>query len=425
MIRRNTIARKIDRRKTVYSSIAKMTLLLFSILAITLSLLYNIGNVTPEDLKTYFFLIGTITLTTIITEKIMKDNTLFLIVNMLFSIGVSVVYRLDPAIGKKQLIFYLIGVVLFFITYTLLYFFNFWDKLIIVYFITTILLFIVTLVLGSWEGGAKNWIIIGGVSIQPSEFIKITFVFFIASFYANYDRFVEKYKILGKLIMTIGIYIFIGFFFLQRELGTAIICFGVMILSQFTFEKDYKLILINTVLMFVGLIFAYKVMSHVRVRFDIWQDPFKDPQGMGYQTIQSLIAIGSGGLFGKGIGLGQPGYIPVAKSDFVFSAVVEEMGTFTGIAILLLFLLLVYKGLQIGYNQKNTFYSVLAFAISVMFGIQALLIIGGVTNITPLTGVTLPFLSAGGSSMITGFILIAVLQFCERKEVKFERKENK
>jgi bacterial cell division membrane protein len=421
MIRKSYV-KKIDNKRVRHLRIAKFMLLLFSILSISLSLIYNVSNVSSNDVKTYFLLIVTITLTTILTEKLMKDNILFLIINMLFSIGVSIVYRLDPSVGKKQLIFYLVGIVLFFITYFILYRFNVWDKLIIFYFAITILLFVFTLIFGTWVGGAKNWIMIGPISIQPSEFIKIPFVFFIASFYSNYDKFVEKYKILGRLIMTIGVYIFIGFFFLQRELGTAIICFGVMIFAQFTFEKDYKLIIVNVILMILGLIFAYKVMSHVQVRFNIWKNPFDDPKGGGYQIVQSLIAISSAGLFGKGIGLGDPDFIPVADSDFIFSSVIEEMGIFTGIAIMLLFLLLIYKGLQIGYKQKNTFYSVLAFSISVMFGIQSLLILGGVTNITPLTGVTLPFLSAGGSSMISGFILLACLQFANRKEVEFEKR---
>jgi len=421
MIRKSYV-KKIDNKRVRHLRIAKFMLLLFSILSISLSLIYNVSNVSSNDVKTYFLLIVTITLTTILTEKLMKDNILFLIINMLFSIGVSIVYRLDPSVGKKQLIFYLVGIVLFFITYFILYRFNVWDKLIIFYFAITILLFVFQVLFGTWVGGAKNWIMIGPISIQPSEFIKIPFVFFIASFYSNYDKFVEKYKILGRLIMTIGVYIFIGFFFLQRELGTAIICFGVMIFAQFTFEKDYKLIIVNVILMILGLIFAYKVMSHVQVRFNIWKNPFDDPKGGGYQIVQSLIAISSAGLFGKGIGLGDPDFIPVADSDFIFSSVIEEMGIFTGIAIMLLFLLLIYKGLQIGYKQKNTFYSVLAFSISVMFGIQSLLILGGVTNITPLTGVTLPFLSAGGSSMISGFILLACLQFANRKEVEFEKR---
>lgn len=421
MIRKSYV-KKIDNKRVRHLRIAKFMLLLFSILSISLSLIYNVSNVSSNDVKTYFLLIVTITLTTIFTEKLMKDNILFLIINMLFSIGVSIIYRLDPSVGKKQLMFYLVGIILFFITYFILYRFNVWDKLIIFYFAITILLFIFTLIFGTWVGGAKNWIMIGPISIQPSEFIKIPFVFFIASFYSNYDKFVEKYKIFGRLIMTIGVYIFIGFFFLQRELGTAIICFGVMIFAQFTFEKDYKLIIVNVILMILGLIFAYKVMSHVQVRFNIWKNPFNDPKGDGYQIVQSLIAISSAGLFGKGIGLGDPNFIPVADSDFIFSSVIEEMGIFTGIAIMLLFLLLIYKGLQIGYKQKNTFYSVLAFSISVMFGIQSLLILGGVTNITPLTGVTLPFLSAGGSSMISGFILLACLQFANRKEVEFEKR---
>ena len=130
----------------------------------------------------------------------------------------------------------------------------------------------------------------------------------------------------------------------------------------------------------------------------------------GYQITQSLFAISEGGFFGKGLGLGYPHFIPLAYNDFIFSAIVEEMGIFTGIGIIMLFLILFYRGFKIGMNQENKFYRILALGISVLFCIQAFIIIGGVIKLIPLTGITLPFVSYGGSSLITSFIALGILQ---------------
>lgn len=422
MIRRKgQSTRKLLNIKTRNEKKAKNILYLFQFLILTLSLITNIENMDSKSFMTYLLIFATTISSTFLVDKLTKgDNVLLLVVNMLFTIGVSMVYRIDPSIGSKQLMFYIIGIIMFFIVYFILKIFNkHWENLIWLYFIINIGLFLITLVLGSWVEGAKNWIIIGGVSIQPSEFIKIVYAFFVASFYTNYGKFEDKWGIIGRLIMTIGTYIFIGFFFIQRELGTAMVIFAAMILSQFVYEKDYKLITINIILMLIGLVFAYKVMSHIQLRFEIWKDPWADPNNKGYQIVQSLIAISSGSFFGEGLGLGHPNFIPVAESDFIFPAIIEEMGIFMGIAIVMLYLILIYKAFQIGFKQHNKFYSILSFVISSMLGVQTLLILGGVLKIVPLTGIVVPFLSQGGSAMISGFILISCLQFSQ-EEIKME-----
>lgn len=412
--KRNLSTRKINKKKGKHLNRAKASLYLFQVLVMSFALIYNLGTIQPSDILTYLAILLVVIVSSFILEIVTKtDTTLLLIVNMLFTIGVSIIYRLNPAIGKKQLIFYLIGLIVFFGTMIILKLIKNWENFTLFYFVIALVLFIATLIFGQEIGGAKNWINIGGVSLQLSEFTKIPFIFFIASFYTHYGD-LEKKKF-GQYYMTIGTYIFILLFFLQRELGTAIIFFAVMILSQFVYEKDYKLISINTILMVIGLFFAYKTMGHVQTRVNIWKDPWNDAGGEGFQIVQSLIAMANGGLFGTGIGMGNPNFIPVAESDFIFPAVVEEMGIFTGIGIILLFLLLVYKALQIGYNQENKFFSILSFTIGSLIGIQTLVILCGVMKIIPLTGVTLPFLSAGGSSMISGFTMLGCLQYSSRK----------
>lgn len=405
----NTIDVEQKEKKYIRKSI--FLLFIFSFLALSMALIFNISNLSATDFYTYLAILVVIVLSTILTPKITKaDNILLMIVNMLFAIGVAMIYRLDPSYGKRQLQFYLIGIVLFFLTFFILKVFNFWSKISLFYVVVSIGLFMATLVFGSYIGGAKNWIILGPITVQPSEFIKIPLAFFVASFYSRYNEI--SMKPFGRYYMNIIIYVFIGFLFLQKDLGTALIFFGLMILAQFVYEKDRVLITINIVAMIFGSIVAYFLFGHVRIRVATWLDPWSDINATGYQITQALFATASGGLFGTGIGLGHPDYIPVAESDFIFSAISEEMGVFMGLAVILLFMILVYRAFKISLTQQDKFFSILAFSIGVLFAFQTFIILGGVLKIIPLTGVTLPFISQGGSSMLSGFILLGCLQYC-------------
>ncbi|WP_394011467.1 FtsW/RodA/SpoVE family cell cycle protein [Anaerococcus cruorum] len=405
----NTIDVEQKEKKYIRKSI--FLLFIFSFLALSLALIFNISNLSATDFYTYLAILVVIVLSTILTPKITKaDNILLMIVNMLFAIGVAMIYRLDPSYGKRQLQFYLIGIALFFLTFFILKVFNFWSKISLFYVVVSIGLFMATLVFGSYIGGAKNWIILGPITVQPSEFIKIPLAFFVASFYSRYNEI--SMKPFGRYYMNIIIYVFIGFLFLQKDLGTALIFFGLMILAQFVYEKDRVLITINIVAMIFGSIVAYFLFGHVRIRVATWLDPWSDINATGYQITQALFATASGGLFGTGIGLGHPDYIPVAESDFIFSAISEEMGIFMGLAVILLFMILVYRTFKISLTQQDKFFSILAFSIGVLFAFQTFIILGGVLKIIPLTGVTLPFISQGGSSMLSGFILLGCLQYC-------------
>ena len=148
----------------------------------------------------------------------------------------------------------------------------------------------------------------------------------------------------------------------------------------------------------------------MRVRIQTWLDPWKYIDDKGYQITQSLFAISEGGFFGKGLGLGHPQFIPLAYNDFIFAAICEELGIFTGIGIIMLFLILVYRGFKIGIGQTNTFYRILALGISTLFGIQSFIILGGVLKVIPLTGITLPFIAYGGTSILSSFTALGILQ---------------
>ena len=268
---------------------------------------------------------------------------------MLISIGVIMIYRINPLLGMKQLIWLGIGIALFFITYFIVKRIEGWEKWINVYVILSILLFILTLLLGSRTRGSINWISIGRFSFQPSEIIKILMIFIISSYYTNYERY-KKVKY-GSYYLIGIMYLFIGFLFLQKDLGTVLIFYTVFLGLQFIYEENRRLVLYNILFFLVSGLIGYLVFPHVQIRFEAWIDPWKYIDNKGYQITQSLFAIASGGFFGTGIGLGHPDFIPEVHTDFIFSAICEEMGIFTGMAIIMLFMILVYRGFKIAYQS--------------------------------------------------------------------------
>lgn len=408
--------------KQNYSSILVSLLFLIQVFGFAIIVLKKNEDISLNILGLLVGFIAVSLISNIYLPKLMKvSNILILIVNMIYTCGLLEILRIDINTGRNHIIWYVIGIFISFIViFVLSKATSIFKNKFYFYTIVTLLTFIVTLVLGSNVSGAKNWIRISqGITIQLSEFAKISFVFAIASFYGEYDKFSKKKY--GKYYLNLATYIFIALFFLQGELGTAMVFFATFILSMFVFEDNKLLVLANIALAILGLFIAYKLFSHIRVRFEIWQDPWSDYHLKGYQIIQGLFAIASGGFFGSGLGLGSPGLVPVSTSDFILPVVIEELGIFMGISIVLLFVILIYKTVKIALVNKDNFYSSLAFAISIIFASQTLVMFGGVLKLLPLTGITTPFMSYGGSSAISSFILLAVLLFCSKeKKVKYE-----
>lgn len=346
------------------------------------------------------------------------DLYLFLIVSMLTSIGIVMLFRLDYDLGKKQIVWFLGGVILFLLSSTIVKRIKFWPRLTYFYIGSSLAFFILTLTLGTTRGGATNWIIINGFSIQPSEVIKLLFIFFLASYYTNHSTLkLPDITVKGKvvrvdtnIILSLIAYGYMIFFVMQREWGGALLIFLVHIIMLFVFGQDMKLILANGILAIFGGSLGVLYVPHIKVRISTWLNPWVDIADKGYQITQSLFAIGSGGFFGRGIGLGSPRYIPKVETDFIFSAICEEMGIFGGVAVILLYFILVYRGFKIALSVEETFYKALALGITLLFGLQTFIIIGGVIKLIPLTGITLPFISYGGSSLTTSFISLGILQ---------------
>ena len=384
-------------------------LVLFNSLTLLLLFVYEKERIDKFTLISAISLVLIIYISNFILLKISTgDNYIFLIVTMLLSLGLIMIYRINPVLGIKQVVWVGTGIAAFFISYLAVKKKKGWENLTKLYLIASLALFLLTLIFGRRVKGATNWIRIAGFSFQPSEIIKLLYIFFIASYYSKEELCDGDIKNSYKLLAIV--YVFIGFLFLQKDLGTAMLFYLIFFVIQYVYEKNRKLIYYNILLAVVGAFLSYYLFAHVRVRVETWIDPWKYVDNKGYQITQSLFAIASGGFFGTGVGLGHPDFIPEVHTDFIFSAICEEMGLLTGIAIIMLFLVLVYRGFKIGFNQQNKFFRIVAFGISAMFGFQAFIIFGGVTKLIPLTGITLPFISYGGSSMISSFIALGILQ---------------
>ena len=392
-------------------------LLFFQILGLFLIMARDFANF---DRKKLIFMIALISFVYISGKLVQKftrgDYYIMLIANMLFSIGILEIYRLNDKLAFRQIIWFCIGIIAFWLIYLVLKYVKVWSKMYYFYAAISYLLFIATFLFGKRINGAKNWIRLGSnFAFQPSELIKIAFVFLIAAFYKNREKF-EK-DIFKKYSLHFFFYTFLGFLFLQKDLGTVLVFSGVFMFAQYMYEPHRKYMFINLLVLSCGAVLGYILFTHVKVRVKIWLDPFKYADGMGYQIIQGFYAIASGGFFGKGLGLGRPDYIPFAESDYIFASICEEMGILMGMGVVMLFLILTYRGIKTSMEQHNRFYKYVAFCLSLIFAFQSLIMFGGILKLIPLTGITIPFVSYGGSSILSSFIALGILQYASEENI--------
>lgn len=347
----------------------------------------------------------------------MGDCFLFMPVTALLSVGLLMLTRIDSALGDRQMVWFLISLFIYFVSYFLYSLIKGKEKLFFLYALLSIGLFIATLVFGTTLNGAKNWIYIKNQGFQPSEFIRILFVLALAALLEKRSGGkIMQTEMRKSLAIMVYAYINIGFLVIQREWGIAVLFFLIYISLFFVFGKRQSLILLNGLIASLGLYLGYKFLYHIKVRVSIWLDPFSDPSGKGYQIVQSLIAMASGGFTGKGLGNGSPEYVPFVESDFIFSAICEEFGILGGISVILLYFILVYRAFKIALSVRNSFDKKVAVGLSSMIAFQTFIILGGVIKFIPLTGITLPFISYGGSSMVTSFMALGILQAISKKE---------
>ena len=258
--------------------------------------------------------------------------------------------------------------------------------------------------LGAITNGAKLSIKIFGLIFQPSEFVKILFAFFIAGI------LYEIYNMKRFIIASVCAAVFVMVLVISRDLGMALIFYVMFFAMVYMGTGRFRYVLLGTAGGLAAVVAAYAMFSHVRVRFNTWIDPWTDIDSTGYQLTQSIFAIGTGGWYGRGIGRGLPGTIPEVGEDFVFSAIVEESGALFGMLLILLCLNFCFIMLLLAGRIKDKYYRIVVMGLAVCYGTQVFLTIGGGLRLIPLTGVTLPLISSGGSSALATLCLISVVQ---------------
>ncbi|MGY1704264.1 FtsW/RodA/SpoVE family cell cycle protein [Geodermatophilus sp. SYSU D00697] len=267
--------------------------------------------------------------------------------------------------------------------------------------------------------GAKIWIRVAGFSIQPGEFAKICLVVFFAAYLVDKRDVlalasrrvmgleVPRARDLGPVLVAWAMSILVLVF--ERDLGSSLLLFGIFVVMLYVATERASWLLIGVGLFAAGAFLAYQLFGHVRVRVDTWLDPFAYRDEGGYQLVQSLFGLGTGGLFGAGLGGGRPDQVPVAKSDFIAAALGEELGLFGLVALIIVYLILVERGLRTSLIVRDAFGKLLAAGLSFAIAWQVFVVLGGVTGLLPLTGLTTPFVAYGGSSLVANFVLVAVL----------------
>ena len=280
-----------------------------------------------------------------------------------------------------------------------------------------------TIILGSNPSGLsaapRLWLRFGPLYLQPSELMKIILVGFLASYLAEQtassrvDRAAgnKAYlpaRLLGPMLLMWSLSIVILVW--QRDLGTAMLFFIVSMLLLYLRSGDWKILVGGAVLIVLAGIVAYQLFDVVRLRVDIWLNPWPEADGRAYQIVQSLMAFGAGGIFGAGAGMGSAYFIPVVHSDFIFAALAEEWGLLGVVTILSCLGAICLRGLSIAVaHAKREYYKLLAVGLTMMLTVQAIMIMAGVLKLLPLTGVTLPFMSYGGSSLLVSYLMIGIL----------------
>ena len=355
-----------------------------------------------------------------------SDVLLLPLVTLLTGLGLVMIFRLTYNVTDKeglaitQAVWILIGsgamflLVLFFRNYHRL--FNYKYLLAAV----AVLLIASTFTpLGYEVNGARLWISLGPVGFQPSEFARIALIVFFAGYLAETRDLLAATSrtILGVQVPALKYFgpvalvwaASLGLLVFEKDLGSSLLFFAVPLLMLYAATGRVAYVLLGTVLFAVGSLVAFMLFGHVQVRVRAWLDPWSYPDTDGFQILQSIFNIADGGLLGTGLGAGFAQTIPEVETDFIFSAIASELGLLGATAVLLAFLAFVYRGIKIALMAEDDASKLLAFGLTAMFAIQTLVIVGGVTKTIPLTGITLPFVSYGGSSVVGNFILTGLL----------------
>ncbi len=352
------------------------------------------------------------------------DPALFPTAGVLVGLGFAMIFRLSGGLATEQATWIVVGLLAFAATLLVVRDHRMLDA----YTYTIGLLGLVLLMLpmvpgiGRTINGARLWVEVGPLGFQPAELGKVLIVVFLASYLTQRRELLQVATTrIGPLRLPAAKHLApvliawaasLAILFVQRDLGASLLYFGIFVVMLWVATGRFAYLLFGLVLFAIGAYAGWMLFDHVQLRVDIWLHAL-DPDkvfGLGYgQLAQAQFGLATGGIVGAGLGQGSPGLVPFASTDFIFAAIGEELGLLGTTAVLLLFVVLVGKGLRIAIECRDAFGQLLATGLATLIGLQAFVIVGGVTRVIPLTGVTLPFVSYGGSSLVSNFIVLALL----------------
>ena len=363
----------------------------------------------------------------------LADPWLLPCAGLLTGIGITMVYRIRPDLAGRQTAWFVVGLVLLALMVLFVRDHHVLEQYKYVIGAASVLMLAITVSpLGTTVNGSQLWIRIGPMQIQPGEFAKLGIVVFLAAYLReNRELLAMKFspKHLGPLLlfwlMSLGLLV------LMNDFGSSLLFYGSFLLLVYVATGRAWYPLVGAISFAAGAALVYQVASHVQARFDVWLDPWADPRGTGYQPLQALFALADGGLLGRGLGqayvVSENGatLIPDAQTDFIFAVIGDELGFVGAVGVLLCFVVFAWRGFAIAAACRDGYSKLLAFGLSAVFAMQAIIIVGGVVRLLPLTGQTLPFVSYGGSSLLANWMLVALLLMISHHGAEERRRESR
>jgi cell division protein FtsW (lipid II flippase) len=328
--------------------------------------------------------------------------------------GLALIWRLAPGFGLRQTVWLVVATLAMLVVAGLPGDLRWLRRYRYTWLLSGLALTAATLLFGVNPSGfgERLWLGCCGVYLQPVEILKLLLVVFLAAYLSEKSGLIFQGR-LPTLSAFLPLLLMWGFSMVvlisQRDLGMSTLFFMVFLVMLYLASGRVTYVVIGLGLLLVGAVVGYGLFDVVRIRVEAWWNPWADSSGRSYQIVQSLIALSAGGLAGRGPGLGAPTLVPVSHSDFIFAALAEEWGLLGVIAAVGLLAALVFRGLHIAARAHGSFQQLLAAGLTTLMGIQALMIMGGVVKLAPLTGVTMPLMSYGGSSLVTQFVVIGLL----------------
>ena len=348
------------------------------------------------------------------------DPYILPVVQAIMAIGLVFLVRIQPETALRQFGWANMGLIIFYAVLWAIRDYRLLGRFRYLWGLLAVGLLLVTLVFGFTAGGATSWLRIGGIGVEPEEFVKIALLLFMATYLEENEELLRvgtvqwgsfslpDWRTLGPFMVMAAFAL--GLLAAQKSLGTALEFYALFVLMIYVVTERPLYLGISLPIFLVPGTLGYLLFNHVRVRVAVWLNPWQDPTGGGYQIAQSLFAISGGKILGTGLGNGiGASTVPAASTDFIFSVIAEELGFAGAMAVLVLFLIVIMRAFAVSLRAKDRFGQILAAGIGILLGTETLIILAGVTKLLPLTGIPLPWVSYGGSSLTVHFILLGIL----------------